>query len=244
MKQKSVIAILCLILVGISIMSIIPSNIPNEGTERIDTLIHSKAVLTNNYEERDPIRIDGNENFEKQNWPGSGSEEDPWIIDGYKINAEEKGNAIYIGNVTDHFVIRDCYLYNSSGNEKDYFSNTGLYLYNVENGTIKENHIENNEEKGIWVRNSADTKIVDNVFQKHYLYYALRVDNSVKNYISENQLLDGYRGIYLNKSSIENEIVNNHVEGNDYGISLVDANQNMVNSNTAVNNTVGIQIYD
>jgi len=174
MKRKIIVVVtLCLILGGMSSATITPLDIPNEKTERIETSFDSDLISADDYEERDPVRIDGDEDFGEQNWLGSGSEEDPWIIEGYKINAGSEGNAIYIGNVTDHFVIRDCYLYNASGNEKDYFSNTGLYLYNVENGTITENHIEKNEEKGIWVRNSENTKIVNNVFQDHHLYYAL-----------------------------------------------------------------------
>ncbi len=42
-------------------------------------------------------------------FPGSGTEEDPYVIEGYNITTTDE-NGIYITETTKHFIIRNCYV--------------------------------------------------------------------------------------------------------------------------------------
>jgi parallel beta-helix repeat protein len=83
----------------------------------------------------DPIYINGNDNFTPANGVvgGSGTENDPYIIEGWAISAENV-YGIWIENTTAHFVIRNCLVKNSYG----------IYLKNVAHGKIENCTLENN----------------------------------------------------------------------------------------------------
>ena len=63
------------------------------------------------YTPRPPIYINGNENFTEENGVvgGNGTKENPYIIEGWEINASIT-DGIRIENTTAYFVIRNCYL--------------------------------------------------------------------------------------------------------------------------------------
>ncbi|HUW43269.1 MAG TPA: right-handed parallel beta-helix repeat-containing protein, partial [Thermoplasmata archaeon] len=68
---------------------------------------------------------------------GTGIAGDPYIIDGWSINAS-LGDAISIAGTRAYFEVRNCYLYNGTTNAD------GVIMTNVENGTVKNNIIQNN----------------------------------------------------------------------------------------------------
>ncbi len=217
--------------------------------------IHEREIMETNYSSElkenlsindhtsiSPIRIDDNNDFEHFDLPGSGSIEEPWMIQGYEIDAEGYGSGIYIGNVTDHFVIKNCHVYNASGDRREHFLNSGIHLYNAENGTIMGNVLEKNRGGGIWLKDSRNINVADNLLRNHTIY-SIRLCNSIDNEVYNNQLLNNYRGIYLYGSSRDNKILDNYAEDNDFGISLIDSYDNDVESNLVFNNTVGIQVY-
>lgn len=76
-----------------------------------------------------PIEIMGNEAFASQGWPGNGTEDDPYRIEGLNITTME-ALAIGIWNTSAHFVIRDCFL-SCVGNQRNLVQWT-----NVTHGTI------------------------------------------------------------------------------------------------------------
>ena len=59
-----------------------------------------------------PIVIQSDEDFLKYNFPGSGTVGDPFIIEDYEIQTEDF-YAIYIGNVSKSFIVRNNYLQTS-----------------------------------------------------------------------------------------------------------------------------------
>ncbi len=95
------------------------------------------------YSESDPIRINSDEEFENKSmesdWSGDGSEEDPYVIEGLEIDGQGFGYGIFIGNVTDHFEIRESHLHNTSEGTSRYFSNRGIQIYNTSNGQLINN---------------------------------------------------------------------------------------------------------
>jgi len=84
------------------------------------------------YTDHAPIVIKGDENFTKENGVtgGSGKENDPYIIQGWKINIS---TAVTIEKTSCHFIIRDCLFDVESGSG---FAIIRLNLY-VSNGTIQ-----------------------------------------------------------------------------------------------------------
>ncbi len=196
------------------------------------SMINSGAtayVEENDYIVRDPIRINGNSDFAAQaadeDWPGDGSEGNPYVIEGYEINGTGYGYGIYIGNTTVHFVVRGCYVHNASiaigelhSNIYKYYANSGVNLYNVQNGRLENNTIQNNGRTGILLCCSDHNYIANN------LIYRITIDKTRIHY-----------GIELDFSS-NNIIVNNNISRQGIGIALVDSPDNTVYNNTFTEN--------
>ena len=95
-----------------------------------------------------PIRIDSDDDFTYANGVlrGTGTPDDPYIICGWVINASkygDRGDCIYIGNTTKHFVIRNCKLHGARYGP--YIEGGGITLYNVTNGTIEDIYAFDND---------------------------------------------------------------------------------------------------
>ena len=163
-----------------------------------------------------PIHIDSDSDFSNQaaneGWKGSGTEDDPYIIENYEINmssyARYYGPCIYIGNTTVYFVVRNCNIYST------YFS-SGLTMYRVRNGTV-------------------DSITVSNGFYGVYLAY------SHSNIISNNNLSNNIEGIRLENSD-GNIILNNSIYKDHEGINLLDSSNNRLYNNTMVGNSIFIK---
>ncbi len=59
---------------------------------------------------RVPILIEGEEDFVSQSWPGDGSSDSPYVIEGLNITYDISQILIRVYNTTSYFVIRDCYI--------------------------------------------------------------------------------------------------------------------------------------
>ncbi len=176
------------------------------------------------YTPRSPIRINDDTDFAEQadteGWAGDGTEEDPYIIQGYDIDGEGLGNCIFIGNTTVHFELRDNYVYNASGNSGEFFRNSGIYLHEVTNGTILGNIVYNNPD-GIYMMESSDNELRDNV------------------------VYGSIRGINIRDSSEFNLILNNNVSDcTSFGVFLTNSDNNEFRDNTIVNTNYGLEIRD
>ena len=101
-----------------------------------------------------PVYIDGNDNFTPTDGvvAGSGTENDPYIIENWDINAEN-AHGIWIINTTSCFVIRNCYVHDGEIN-----GNYGIYFDNVTNGMVKNATIKNNR-NGIYLVSSDNNDV-------------------------------------------------------------------------------------
>jgi len=81
----------------------------NEITVTEKTL-NNVLVKNEDYTPHAPITIDGNGDFIPENGVtgGSGTEEDPFIIEGWRMKR------IYIFDTTAYFIIRNCFMYSDS----------------------------------------------------------------------------------------------------------------------------------
>ncbi|MFP4142644.1 MAG: NosD domain-containing protein [Thermoplasmata archaeon] len=207
---------------------------------------------TLNYTTREPIRIDGNEDFaekaEENNWPGNGSEDDPYVIEGYEIDGGGYGYGIFIGNVTNHFVVRECYVYNVSADHLEdlgqwpvYLSPSGIHLYNSENGRVEENRLYGTQSK-IRLSNSEDNTIINNSIMNG----SIRLSGGSHNMISHNLIQNHnksagtWNGIALFGRTELNSVKHNTIMDKNYGIHIsydVGHNESAPEDNNIGNNT-------
>jgi len=205
--------------------------------------------VSERYTSRDPIRIDGNEDFaekaEENGWPGDGSEDDPYVIEGYEIDGGgyESGYrangryeyGIYIGNVTEHFVIQECYIHNVTiisenmwldDHHHDTQTPPGIFLHNSQNGRIEKNEIYSS----IALSGSSYNVITNNIirsvnfssFDGHGITIIPSsfdpVENSVYNDIRNNTISNKTIGITIIYYSVHGESipVENKIENNTF----------------------------
>ena len=189
---------------GIGMAGAAQSNVVNEN-------LKVKA-----YTSHSPIRINSDSDFTSENGivSGSGTKDDPYIISGWDIDAHGAGTAIYIGNTTAYFVVKNCNLHNTSYHSSDYEEGSGIMLYNVINGIIIDDTIYDNYDNSIYLKSSSDNEILNNMLHSN-----------------------SYDGIDLERAS-SNTITNNsiyHVQGE--AIALWYSSQNTLSSNSIYNNS-------
>jgi parallel beta-helix repeat protein len=102
-----------------------------------------------------PIVIDGDSDFTSQGWPGTGSELDPYVIYGLRINYDLGVPLIQIWNTDSYFVIRDCLI------DQESFI-TAVEFVNTTHGTIEYTTVSSGG-VGIYCENANNTR-VDHVF--------------------------------------------------------------------------------
>ncbi|HUX98033.1 MAG TPA: SHOCT domain-containing protein [Candidatus Deferrimicrobium sp.] len=98
----------------------------------ISSPISPGSQLDSTYTPQVQFTIDSNSDFDIVDSGGDGSSGNPWIIEGWMWYIWSVGYAIYITDTTDHFIIRNCYIYG-------FFAgiSIGIVLDNVQNGRIE-----------------------------------------------------------------------------------------------------------
>ncbi|NHJ33750.1 MAG: right-handed parallel beta-helix repeat-containing protein, partial [Asgard group archaeon] len=123
--------------------------------------------------------------LEYYGFPGTGTADDPYIIEYYNIT-DTSWRAIYIRSITKHLIIRNCII-------NAY--HTGLSIENNIAGSILlQNNTFNCHYNGIRMDQTADVIIQNNVFE--YTYDPISILNS------QNILIDGNYMVNLYTSGI------------------------------------------
>lgn len=184
----------------------------------------------------DPISIDGNAGFNGPNtttgivW-GSGSESDPYVIPDWDINASN-ARGIYVKNADVHFSIRGCNIHDGIANE-----NTGIYLENCTNGTIRDNYCSYNW-YGVFLADSSCDNIIINNTCSHNRYDGIELFNLCdNNTIRNNTFISNLDGIHL-ESSRHNVVKDNVMIKNGVtviGYLLSDFTSNDIDYSNTVN---------
>ena len=219
-KRTIVVALAFLMLVSVIVLGAAPAEDVDDEDEND----------TDGYIVRDPIRIDGNDDFAAQaaaeGWPGDGSEGDPYVIEGYEIDGTGYGYGIYVGNTTVYFIVRNCYVHNASGYDWSGYNgiptqigvlNSGIILLNVENGVLTNNTLADN-------------------------YRAINFRRSENNLISKNTLSSNVFGI-SSADSRYNIVSFNDINGSSSSggaIWLQGCDYNILSNNTMSNYRIGI----
>ncbi|MEM4308931.1 MAG: NosD domain-containing protein, partial [Thermoplasmata archaeon] len=187
-----------------------------------------------------PIHITNNNEFTAENGVirGSGTQNDPYIIGDWEIDAKGGTYCIWIENTDVYFVVRNCTVYNAT-NAGSVPYGAGITLNNMRNGFLENNKC-NNSNRGIYLygssqyNNITNNNAYGNTQYGIYLYSSSNYNNITNNNASNNNQF----GVYLYSSSNYNNITNNTVSGNaNHGILLYSSNNNNITSNNASGNT-------
>ncbi|MBY9006099.1 MAG: right-handed parallel beta-helix repeat-containing protein [Candidatus Lokiarchaeota archaeon] len=200
------------------------------------------GINNSEYESVDPLIIDGRssapgsymwDDLVNNEWcSGSGTIDDPYIIENIMINGEGSKWCLYIRFSSVYFIIRKCKFYNSND-----FSGEGggIYTFQTYNGRIFNNNCSNNRYGGIKIEEGSNFNISGNLLDQNDLggISLLKVEDSYL--LSNNINNNGANGISLtssNYNTIEENIINNSVNG----IYIFNCDDNRISNNSFNNN--------
>jgi len=183
---------------------------------------------------------------------GSGTWNDPYIIEFLIINGHNAGSNLIIRNSSAFFIIRNSILYNSGGKSNDaglkleHVSNAilinldcsnnnghGIYLFDCENITIMESSMNHNKLAGIFLRESNYNRIVNNTETINYNHWGIYLLLSHSNTIGGSYLGFNQIGLLFNQSN-NNLITHNFFNRNDEAYVEKDSNGNIFIGNEVV----------
>ena len=214
----------CLVLVSLLVVGVLAG----VGSAQDAKLTKTKALPApvSKYATHAPIRINSDADFNMQ-FPGR-------VISGYDINGAGKGCCIFIGNCTQAFTVKDCYIHDSNGNNVIYFCNRGLYLYKTNDGTISNNNCSSNTD-GIGLEYSNSNMIENNTCAINY-WSAINLYNSTNTILTNNTCMANHINIYL-YSCNKTTLIGNMCKLGLYGINLFDSYNNTLAFNNCLKNT-------
>jgi len=208
-----------LMALAISLLSVSPSSAALEG-------------LT----PHDPIMIVGNDDFTAANGvvAGSGTADDPYIIEGWDIKLENAprwgfGSGISIRNTNAHFILRNSYVHDGS-----FTGYSGIFFTGVTNGRI-DNVISEKNEGGIELGGS-DNNIISNSIVRNNSSpgIALSISSNSKNNIISNCIVENNDyGIHFSYS--DNNTISNCIVGDEI---LVIGRYNLIFNNLLENSSI------
>ncbi|MFX0043499.1 MAG: nitrous oxide reductase family maturation protein NosD [Candidatus Hodarchaeota archaeon] len=210
-----------------------------------------------------PIYINGNDDWaliaDTEEWcSGSGTVNDPFVIQKVLIDGERSGYCITITNSDVYFIIKNCIIYNSTygislenvkngkliGDIHSYSNDNGIHLIQCHNIIITGNRVDNNNHWGIVLGLSNNNIISENLIINNELDGIYFFQTCYNNIISKNKIINNkQQGIDISVSSNENMILRNIVENNEIGIEIWRSNNNYISENSVDgNNWIGIWI--
>lgn len=173
---------------------------------------YMKAQIT--FTAHDPICIRGDTGFTAENGitKGSGTSEDPYVIDGWEIQVGTAEYGIYIEKTTTYFAIRSCKIVGEG-------KAAGIYIKNVTNGTVIDCDITKNN-GGIKIKEGKAIEIAENNLESNY--YGIIAEGTEYLRISKNKLALNTFGILLSGVTAA-KVTGNTIELNDWNGIYVDA---------------------
>jgi len=182
----------------------------------------------------DPIEITSDNDFLTSDAVigGNGTQDNPYIIANWIINASGSNFGIHIANTRAYFIIRNVTIYGGI---------QGILLENVSNAGIEDSQIYGAEWDGIAIDRSTSTSIIGSTIKESDS--GIHTWDSSDVIIENNNLRYNKKGITLEKTSAR--IQNNNLENNsEAGIKIFEATTGEIYNNTIVSNEwVGMFLY-
>jgi parallel beta-helix repeat protein len=181
--------------------------------------------------ERQPILIASDNDFVSNQFPGTGTKEDPYIIENYKITSiGSMTNAIEVRGTSKYFIIRNCQITASyigilveavSPGTASVINNTitastsdGGDIVLGADGVLVSNNTCTNFIDGIHTNYASDCIIRDNNFSKNH-YHGISLRYSDNNIVTHNTITNnGAYVVLIIRESASNKIFNNTIIDN------------------------------
>jgi parallel beta-helix repeat protein len=182
------------------------------------------------------IYIDGDSNFSDtasdESWTGDGTEENPYIIQGYDFDDDATPYyAIEIHNTIANFTIIGCSFSNQSVG--------AIYLYNLQNANITGNTF-NDTHDAIYFYNAHNSTVKDNIIKNSYQGIRLfGYDNIVNNNTCGPNNLNGISVWGGHRNIIANNTCNGNTQD---GIGVYGADDTLFHNNTCNENVWGVWV--
>ncbi|MHA2292397.1 MAG: NosD domain-containing protein [Candidatus Hodarchaeales archaeon] len=195
-----------------------------------------QAVLWDVSFPQNPISIDSNADFKNYGFPGDGSADSPYIIEGYEIK-DAIGPLIQILDTNVYFEIRNNYLDGMST------ASFGIEFRNVTNGNISNNHIINCEQGIRLWKGNDNNSIHNNTVANHVI--GIEASTSSHTLVQGNRILNNSNGIGIYAESAHNTIKENIIHNNTYwGFSMTTGSfANTIHDNLVSNNSRGFYMF-
>lgn len=199
---------------------------------------------SDNLTAHDPISIehDGDINAANgvTNPDAAGTEEDPYIIENWSIDASNT-HGIEITYTSKHFVIKNCEIKNGQNAEEEVYNN-GIYIHTLQSGyCIVENNQLTKDNGGIVFNKASNCISRNNVFNDNG--GNMRIYNCKDITIENNQAEDGGHGFYL-KNVSDSTLKDNVVDGTykpAYALYL--SSSCIIDGNTVNDSEGGVYLY-
>ncbi|MEM3396693.1 MAG: NosD domain-containing protein [Thermoplasmata archaeon] len=204
-----------------------------------------------------PIHIIGNSDFTSANGvvSGSGTQSDPYVIEGWEIDANGGTYCIWIENTTAYFVIRNCTAKNTTASSEPQYG-SGILLMNLTNGVVERNNLTQNY-IALGIGNSNNVTMTNNEITSNN--YPLILGSAHNCSIYGNTIKNNVYGVFIRESAnitvdgnlvtdngawgillyftCDTDILNNNVSNSWFhGIVLLSSNNNTIFYNTIANN--------
>ncbi|MGA1819730.1 MAG: NosD domain-containing protein [Thermoplasmatota archaeon] len=223
--------------------------------------------------DHDAIEIDGNAEFAataaSENWTGSGTQADPYIIKDLKVDAKFGQNGIRIDNTDVFFIINNCTVTNVT--RTVYSTDNGvvgaIFLNNCSNSVITKVTISGNN-YGVRLNRTRNV-VIDDVKHTVGYVFGVRVDNSgpdisivnsAFNYVNDTIQIFNSHGVLIEENDIQNpfigirigyssdiEILRNTIAGAGalgYGILMLSCSYLNISENSILNCFQGLSALD
>jgi parallel beta-helix repeat protein len=176
-------------------------------------------------------------------WPGNGTMSNPYIIQGYFIDAQNtEPYGILVSNTTAHFIIRNCTVNSALQGSGSFAVGASIFLNHATNATLEHN-ICWNSYSGVSLRNYCESiRVVENDLSHNT--YGLKLERTTDIFVEGNDCSHSSSyGIYLFYSN-NNLVESNFCSYSGLGLYLLVSSGNVVKDNQArFCNVYGISIY-
>ncbi|MFX1264343.1 MAG: nitrous oxide reductase family maturation protein NosD [Promethearchaeota archaeon] len=182
-----------------------------------------------------PIVITSNSDFVSQGWPGTGSIDDPFVIEGLLIRTRE-GSCIRVYRTDVYFVIRNCILDVEEVNNE---GTRGVFLERVIHGRIENCNISMVTD-GIRMLKSIECHVSGNTIDLTKI--GIIVDRVYNCSITDNQVIGRTYGIYSLKSTLLT-VADNYATKADIGILVEDTHDSLIQENQVTDSDWASYLY-
>ncbi len=182
-----------------------------------------------------PISIDGDNAFALSDAVsgGNGSESDPYLIEGWDIDASSASSGILIQNTSARFIVRSCSIHDAG------LYDAGILLLNCTDGLLMDNTCLR-DSYGIYLANSDDITLSGNNCSNGD--WGVYLESSSNCNLINNSCWNNTYGMGLLSSS--NDTLSDNIcnSNNQWGMGLFGSSDNALSGNLCSDNAVGIAL--